>query len=239
MKVKLALLKANKNRYTRTYSIIFLNHPKSRFYITMKTAISSRLIATTLLSSMLLLTVSAYASDMDADTDDTTVVHTIPAMAGQWEIELPSNDSSTQNDTSAQKNDKSPIDNNQILHNFYGYDSIDKNDKNNTPSETISSQIAPIQCRELYNFGEDNHYFTVSGKEWTFGKYFIQYKEDSLPMLLTETIYDNNELDCSGNQIDQSGNTNIAFLDYQGKIMRWCNDPVGEDCPTIFYKVLP
>lgn len=206
----------------------------------MKTAISSHLIAPFLLSSMLLLTISAYASDTDAVTDtdnNTTVVHTIPAMAGQWEIELPSNDASTQNDVSAQKNDKSPIDNNQILHNFYGYDNADKNDNNS--SKATSSEIAPIQCRELYNFGEDNHYFTVSGKEWTFGKYFIQYKEDSLPMLLTETIYDNNEVDCSGNQVDQSGSTSIAFLDYQEKIMRWCNDPVGEDCPTLFYKVLP
>ncbi len=211
---------------------------------------------------LLLFSVSSIAQLAYADPrydDSTTAINILPPIAGQWEIQLdyPNTLTNAQNSNLSDRNLSSgnlnnngssdnqqddkvgSFDNNQTLHAFY-----DNNPRVDiSPPSTDDTRPAEVttkaQCRELYNFGGNNNFLTVSGKEWTLGQYFIQYKEEGLPMLFMKTIYDNNELDCSGNKIDQSGDGNIAFLDHQDRVMRWCNDAEGQDCPMLFYKVLP
>lgn len=102
-----------------------------------------------------------------------------------------------------------------------------------------TTAAAPAQCRELYNFGADNELWTVSGKEWTYGRYLVTHREEGLPIIAIRTIYDNNEVDCSGNQIDQTDEALIAFLDYNDTQMQWCADPDGKECFLRFRRVLP
>ena len=108
---------------------------------------------------------------------------------------------------------------------------------------TSTSPIKPAtnnnQCRELYNFGADNEMWSVSGKEWTYGRYLVTHREEGLPIIAIKTLYDNNEVDCSGNQVDQTGEAVIAFLNHEGNTMQWCADPDGTECYMNFHRVLP
>ena len=80
---------------------------------------------------------------------------------------------------------------------------------------------------------------TVSGDEWTYGQYLVSHHEGGLPVIAISTIHDNNEVDCSGNQVDQTGESLIAFLDHNGSQMQWCADPEGQECFMKFHRVLP
>lgn len=95
------------------------------------------------------------------------------------------------------------------------------------------------QCRELYNFGADNEMWAVSGKEKSYGKYLVTHRDDGLPLIAIKTVYDNNEMDCSGNQVDQTDESFIAFLSYDDNTMQWCADDKGEECFMSFYRVRP
>lgn len=99
-------------------------------------------------------------------------------------------------------------------------------------------------CREYYNFGKDSNLTTTSGGERTTGEYRFTYVDElSLPVLAIKTEYDNNQPDCSGNQIDQSGNTFAVFVKldarHDPKHMQWCNDPDGKVCTAKFRRILP
>ena len=104
---------------------------------------------------------------------------------------------------------------------------------------TRAASIRNNQCRELYNFAADNKMRAVSGKETTFGRYLITHREEGLPIIAMQTTYDNNEPDCSGNRVDQTGDALVAFLKHDGNNMQWCADSDGNECFMDFYKVLP
>ena len=81
--------------------------------------------------------------------------------------------------------------------------------------------------------------WAVSGKEWTYGRYMVTHREEGLPIIAIQTIYDNNEVDCSGNQIDQTDEALIAFLKHDGNQMQWCADSEGLECSMSLNRVLP
>ena len=108
-----------------------------------------------------------------------------------------------------------------------------------TDNASLISASHSNQCRELYNFGADNEMWAVSGKERTYGRYLVSHREEGLPVIAIKTVYDNNEVDCSGNQVDQSDEAFIAFLYHDGNQMQWCADPDGTECFMNFHRVLP
>ncbi len=124
-----------------------------------------------------------------------------------------------------------------------------------SPAETVSTyELSAItglwalesadSCQERYNFGRDGKLTTVSGAERTHGKYRFAYVETSpLPALAMHTTYDNNAPDCTGTQLDQTGNSSAVFVKLNHRHsptrMQWCSDPLGNDCPATLYRLLP
>lgn len=98
-------------------------------------------------------------------------------------------------------------------------------------------------CAERYNFGAKGHLKTTSGDEITYGKYRYVPQEEGLPVLAFATIYDNNAPDCSGNQIDQAGDTFATFVALNSRDeptqMHWCIDKAGQNCSVMLNRVLP
>lgn len=95
-------------------------------------------------------------------------------------------------------------------------------------------------CQEIYRFDRDDKMTGISGKEFTYGKYAYA-PTDTLPALVIRTVYDNNAPDCSGNQIDQSGEMLLAFvkLSKDERQMQWCSDPNGNQCFMTLNRILP
>lgn len=137
--------------------------------------------------------------------------HISPAIAGQWEINLDNPNTIT-----------TPVPSSSIP---------------TTPNLSISKNKA--QCRELYNFAADNEMWAVSGKEWTYGRYLVTHRDEGLPIIAIKTVYDNNEVDCSGNQVDQTDEALVAFLNHDGNKMQWCSDSEGKECFMSFHRILP
>ena len=154
---------------------------------------------------------SSLPSAGDKVGQSVITTHISPAIAGQWEIDL-----------------------------------ADLNIKNKLTPESATAK-APIlantelsgQCREVYNFAADNEMWAVSGKEWTYGRYLVTHLDEGLPVIAMKTVYDNNEVDCSGNKIDQTNESFIAFLKHQGNEMQWCADAEGKECFMSFHRVRP
>ncbi len=182
--------------------------------------------------------------------------HISPAIAGQWEIDLEASTAmdvalASPADPADEASKDMPATNQPVVSNEPKVTSevsdgiLDQSERRTfkvAPDVSLSTNIAskkPAQCRELYNFGADNEVWTVSGKEWTYGRYLVTHLEEGLPIIAIKTVYDNNEMDCSGNQIDQTGEALIAFLDHDGNKMRWCADPEGTECLMKFRRVLP
>lgn len=94
-------------------------------------------------------------------------------------------------------------------------------------------------CQERYNFGKNQQFIASSGKEFGFGKYLLSFDSDELPALAMQTEYDNNAKDCSGQQIDQTGDMTAFYVKLDKNIMYWCTDSVGNHCPVTLYRILP
>ena len=114
-------------------------------------------------------------------------------------------------------------------------------EKNNRSIDQNGShlQAKNTQCRELYYFGADNEMWAISGAERTYGRYLVTHGEEGLPIIAIQTVFDNNEVDCSGNKVDQTNEALLAYLDHNDNKMQWCADPEGKDCFMTFTKVLP
>ena len=181
-------------------------------------------------------------------TEPTITTHISPAIAGQWEIDLDSSITMTKDakaqqaasSNSLQKNSAEP----KVVAGMNGgiitqSEARILNIKPTTSKNLMASVNKSNQCRELYNFGADNEMWAVSGKEWTYGRYLVTHREEGLPVIAIKTVYDNNEVDCSGNQIDQTDEALIAFLYHDGNQMQWCADPDGTECFMTFNRVLP
>jgi hypothetical protein len=180
-------------------------------------------------------------------SEPTITTHISPAIAGQWEIDLNSTDAMSKPTAAAVDSGIASDEPNVIAGRKGGV--LDQSERRiinavpnikNTANQNISASAAKsTQCRELYNFGADNEMWAVSGKEWTYGRYLVTHREEGLPIIAIKTIYDNNETDCSGNQIDQTDEALIAFLNHDGNKMQWCADPDGKECYMNFHRVLP
>ena len=182
----------------------------------------------------------------EAVSKPTITTHISPAIAGQWEIDL---NSSIRMTKEAEARQAALKDKNQLKSNEPKIDAgaglLTQNEKRliniqpDTSKKLIASSKKSAQCRELYNFAADNEMWSVSGKEWTYGRYLITHREEGLPIIAIKTVYDNNEVDCSGSQIDQSNEALIAFLNHDGNQMQWCADPDGTECFMNFNRILP
>ena len=176
----------------------------------------------------------------------TITTHISPAIAGQWEIDLNSNITMTKEAEARQAASKSSENiktNEPKVDAGAGLLTQDEkriiNIQPNTNKKLMAAAAQSSQCRELYNFAADNEMWSVSGKEWTYGRYLVTHREEGLPIIAIKTVYDNNEVDCSGNQVDQTDEALIAFLNYDGNQMQWCADPDGTECFMNFNRILP
>lgn len=181
-------------------------------------------------------------------TKPTITTHISPAIAGQWEIDLDSSITMTKEAEARQAALKSAQNSKtnepKVMAGSDGgvlTQSEERvlNIQPNTNKNLITSATSANQCRELYNFGADNEMWAVSGKEWTYGRYLVTHREEGLPIIAIKTVYDNNEVDCSGNQVDQTNEALIAFLYHDDNQMQWCADPDGQECFMNFNRVLP
>ncbi|MEJ6066984.1 hypothetical protein MT378_04410, partial [Psychrobacter sp. 16-Bac2893] len=140
----------------------------------------------------------------EAVSKPTITTHISPAIAGQWEIDLNSSITMTKEAKARQAalKDKSQIKSNEPKVDA-GAGLLTQNEKRliniqtDTSKKLIASAKKSAQCRELYNFAADNEMWSVSGKEWTYGRYLITHREEGLPIIAIKTVYDNNEVDCS------------------------------------------
>ena len=186
-------------------------------------------------------------------TQPTITTHISPAIVGQWEIDLDSNITMTK-EAKARQAASSAVENLDGIQSSNEEPTIEAgtdggiltqsearvlNIQPTTSKNLIASVNKSNQCRELYNFGADNEMRASSGKEWTYGRYLVTHREEGLPIIAIKTVYDNNEIDCSGNQIDQTDEALIAFLYHDGNQMQWCADPDGNECFMSFNRVLP
>ena len=178
----------------------------------------------------------------------TITTHISPAIAGQWEIDLDSSVTMTKEAKARQaaldSTQKNKIDEPKIAAGTEGgvlTQSEERvlNIQPDSSKKLMASAARANQCRELYNFGADNEMWAVSGKEWTYGRYLVTHREEGLPVIAIRTVYDNNEVDCSGNKIDQTDEALIAYLNHDGNQMQWCADPDGKECFMNFNRVLP
>lgn len=178
----------------------------------------------------------------------TITTHISPAIAGQWEIDLDSSITMTKEAKARQaalaSTQKSKTDEPKITAGTEGGVLTQSEERilNIQPDSSkkfIASAARANQCRELYNFGADNEMWAVSGKESTYGRYLVTHREEGLPVIAIRTVYDNNEVDCSGNKVDQTDEALIAFLNHDGNQMQWCADPDGKECFMNFNRVLP
>lgn len=179
----------------------------------------------------------------------TITTHISPAIAGQWEIDLDSEITMTKEAEARQAAalvDGHNVDRDEpriVAGSEGGILTQDEqralNIQSNPNKDLIASPKVSNQCRELYNFAADNEVWTVSGKELTYGRYLITHREEGLPIIAIKTIYDNNEVDCSGNKIDQTDEALIAFVNHDGNQMQWCADPDGNECFMNFNRILP
>lgn len=101
-----------------------------------------------------------------------------------------------------------------------------------------------LSCQERYNFSANGALITTSAGERTQGTYRFEYVEEvELPVLAFQTDFDNNQPDCLGNQVDQTGDASAHFVKldsrHDPKFMQWCNDREAQDCPLKLRRILP
>ncbi|ELA08823.1 hypothetical protein MOMA_00385 [Moraxella macacae 0408225] len=96
-------------------------------------------------------------------------------------------------------------------------------------------------CQERYNFGRNDIFLGQSGKEMSYGKYLFSDidKDKKLYVIAIQTKYDNNAKDCSGDQIDQTGDIFLMHVKVDNNTMQWCNDSEGKQCNMTLKRILP
>ena len=99
------------------------------------------------------------------------------------------------------------------------------------------------QCVEYYNFKSDNQAVIHSDQERSYALYDYQVRLDDqskLPALILQVKYDNNEVDCSGLQEDQSGELSQYFVAWRDvNRIEFCQDELGKTCFAALDRVLP
>lgn len=100
------------------------------------------------------------------------------------------------------------------------------------------------KCVEYYNFRGGNQVVVNSAKEWSTGIFEYQPSPDNtlstLPILIMQVNYENNEVDCSGNKIDQAGEVSQYFVQWKtANQINFCANELGKDCFATLRRVLP
>ena len=99
------------------------------------------------------------------------------------------------------------------------------------------------KCVEYYNFKGANQVVVKSGEEWSTGIYDYQAPQDpnvQMPALIMQVKYDNNQVDCSGQQVDQSGEISQYYVQWRSPTeINFCNNDKAEECFATLYRVLP
>ena len=100
------------------------------------------------------------------------------------------------------------------------------------------------KCVEYYNFRAGNEVIVHSDQEWSTGLFEYQPSPDNtmsvLPTLVMQVNYENNKVDCSGNQIDQSGEISQYFVQWKNaNEINFCASEQGKDCFASLHRVLP
>ena len=105
--------------------------------------------------------------------------------------------------------------------------------------------IPNVSCIEYYNFKENGEFIVKSAGEWSWGKYVYQLPEmeamaTTLPQLTLGILYDSNDMDCSGNQINQTGEVQQEYVKWiSPSHIKFCATADGQQCPLELHKVLP
>ncbi len=100
------------------------------------------------------------------------------------------------------------------------------------------------KCTEYYNFRGANEVVVNSGKEWSIGLFDYQPSPDNTlekpPVLIMQIKYENNEVDCSGQKQDQSGEVSQYFVKWIDKNkINFCASDKGDQCFAVLNRVLP
>ncbi len=99
------------------------------------------------------------------------------------------------------------------------------------------------KCIEYYNFKSDNDVIIKSGEEWSSGIYDYQpsaQPDEQLPALVLQVKFDNNQKDCSGQQVDQTGEISQYFVKWKNpSTINFCSNDQAEKCFATLYRVLP
>ncbi|OTG79739.1 hypothetical protein B9T33_11415 [Acinetobacter sp. ANC 5054] len=99
------------------------------------------------------------------------------------------------------------------------------------------------KCIEYYNFKGNNDVVIKSGSEWSSGIYDYQPTQDpneQIPALILQVKYDNNQVDCSGNQQDQTGEISQYFVKWKSpSVINLCTNEKAEQCFATLRRVLP
>lgn len=99
------------------------------------------------------------------------------------------------------------------------------------------------RCIEYYNFKNENQVVVKSDQEWSTGIY--EYRpstnpDQSVSELIIQIKYDNNEKDCSGNQIDQTGEMSQYFVQWKSPTtIEFCDSVKAEKCFAELRRILP
>jgi len=99
------------------------------------------------------------------------------------------------------------------------------------------------QCIEYYNFKSNNQLVVKSAKEWSTGFYEYEPRvngDDQRDTLTIHITYDNNEVDCSGSQVDQSDELSQYSVKWKNaKSFELCNIEKVDECFATLKRVLP
>ena len=99
------------------------------------------------------------------------------------------------------------------------------------------------KCVEYYNFKSNNDVVIKSGEEWSSGVYDYQPAQDpnvQIPALILQVKYDNNQMDCSGNIQDQTGEISQYFVKWKSpSVINFCANDQAQQCFATLRRVVP
>lgn len=97
-------------------------------------------------------------------------------------------------------------------------------------------------CKEFYNFKENNAVVVNSAAEWSTGMYEYQpsVEDNKIGALAIQMKFDNNQKDCSGEAIQQSGELSQYYVRWQDpNNIQFCSSADPKQCPVALKRLLP
>jgi len=112
-------------------------------------------------------------------------------------------------------------------------------------AETVTQQPTeqPVRTASNPNAIRINDVVIKSGEEWSYGIYEYQPSDDpkeQLSALVMQIKFDNNKVDCSGQQQDQTGDVSQYFVQWKNDhTINFCSTAKGEQCFATLRRMLP